>query len=130
MLTNTGADARPEALALDLAVAALDALPRRLERWAPAGPPPAELDGLLGPWWTEGEQIVLSLRGGRFQGELLGGPPGRNISWFEPDGVDRWRVAEGRERGELLRVVRGEDGAVTKLYFATYPLTRAPSTFG
>lgn len=130
VLTNTGAEAAPERLALDLAVAALDALPRTPALWMPAGPPPAELDGILGPWWTEGEEIVLSLRGGRFRGELVGGTPGRNISWFEPGGVDRWRVVEGRECGELLRAVRGDDGTVTKLYFATYPLTRAPSTFG
>ena len=58
------------------------------------------------------------------------GLPGRTVSFFEPDGADRWRVVEGRERGELLRAVRDESGAITKLYFATYPLTRAPSTFG
>jgi len=130
VLTNTGAEAAPEALALDLAVAALDALPRTPALWAPAGAAPPELDGMLGIWWTEGEEMILSLRGGRFQATLVGGIAGRNISWFEADGVDRWRVVEGRERGELLRAVRGEDGAVTKLYFATYPLTRAPSTFG
>jgi len=38
-------------------------------------------------------------------------------------------VVEGRERGELLRAVRDESGAVTKLYFVTYPLTREPSSF-
>jgi len=32
--------------------------------------------------------------------------------------------------GELLRVVRDDTGMPTKLYFATYPLTRAASTFG
>ena len=130
VLTNTGAEAAPEALALDLAVATLDALPRTPPVWEPAACAPAELDGILGQWWTEGERVVLALRGGRFQAELVGGPVGRNVSFFEPDGVDRWRVVEGRERGELLRAVRGDDGAVTKLYFATYPLTRAPSTFG
>jgi hypothetical protein len=100
------------------------------EPWSPQDAVPPEVDGVLGHWWTEGAQIVLSLRSGRFQAELIGGAVGRNISWFEPDGADRWRVAEGRERGELLRAVRGEDGAVTKLYFATYPLTREPQTFG
>jgi len=130
VLTNTSAGARPEALAVDLAVAALDALPRMPELWAPTPGLPAELEGILGLWWTEGEQIVLSLRRGRFQAELVGGTPGRNISWLEPDGADRWRVVEGRERGELVRAVRDEDGAAAKLYFATYPLTRAPSTFG
>jgi hypothetical protein len=52
------------------------------------------------------------------------------VSIFEPDRPDAFRVAEGRERGELLRVVRDADGAVAKLYWATYPVTRAPSTFG
>ena len=130
VLTNTGAEADPETLALDLAVAALDAMPRTPPLWTPAGAAPTELEGILGQWWTEGEEMTLSLRGGRFQAELVGGTPGRNISWFEPDGGDRWRVVEGRERGELLRAVRDDDGAVTKLYFATYPLTRAPTTFG
>ena len=130
VLTNTSAEARPVALALDLAVAALDAVPRPAPPWAPGGVVPTELEGVLGHWWTEGDPIVLSLRCGRFRAELVGGPPGRSVSWFEADGVDRWRVVEGRERGELLRAVRDEQGAVTRLYLATYPLTRAPSTFG
>ncbi len=85
---------------------------------------------MLGQWWTEGSEIVLSLRGGRFRADLTEGTPGRNVSYFEADGPDRWRVVEGRERGELLRAVRAEDGTVEKLYFATYPLTRTPATFG
>ena len=129
VLTNTGAGAGPLALAFDLAAAALDALPRTAELWAPAAIPP-DLDGMLGQWWTEGSEIVLSLRGGRFRAEVTGGTPGRNVSYFEADGPDRWRVVEGRERGELLRAVRADDGTVEKLYFATYPLTRTPSTFG
>jgi hypothetical protein len=93
------------------------------------GAPPG-LEPLLGRWWTEGDEVVLACRGGRFQAELVGGPEGRNVSFLEPDGDDRWRVAEGRERGELLLAVRDAGGTVTKLYFATYPLTREPSTFG
>ena len=49
---------------------------------------------------------------------------------FERDGEDRFRTISGDERGELLRVVRGEDGEVVKLYWATYPFTRAPEIFG
>jgi CubicO group peptidase (beta-lactamase class C family) len=130
VLTNTGAEARVEALALDLADTALDALPRTPSLWQPGGTVPPELEGVLGLWWTEGDQIVLSIRDGRFQADLVNGPPGRKVSWLEPDGPDRWRVVEGRERGELLRAVRDESGAVTKLYFVTYPLTREPSAFG
>ena len=130
VLTNTGAAADPGVLALDLAVAALDGLPRTPPLWKPGSAAPVELDGILGRWWTEGEEVVLALRDGHFQAELVGGARGLSVSFLEPDGVDRWRVVEGRERGELLRAVRGDDGLVTKLYLATYPLTRAPSTFG
>jgi hypothetical protein len=51
------------------------------------------------------------------------------VSWLTRDGDDRWRIVEGRELGELLRVVRDDTGAAAKLYVATYPLTRAPSAF-
>ena len=130
VLTNTGAQAAPATLALDLAEAALDALPRTPPPWVPGDGAPPGLEPLLGRWWTEGDEVVLACRGGRFQAELVGGPEGRNVSFLEPDGDDRWRVAEGRERGELLLAVRDAGGTVTKLYFATYPLTREPSTFG
>jgi hypothetical protein len=129
VLTNTGAGAGPEKLALDLAVAAIEALPPVTEPWRPGEPAPPELEPLLGPWWTEGHQLVLGWRGGRLEAKLLGGVPGRDTSYFEPDGGDRFRCVEGRERGELLRVVRGAGGEVEKLYFATYPLRREPSTF-
>ena len=53
----------------------------------------------------------------------------RHASVFEPEAPDRFRVAEGRERGELLRVVRDDAGLVVKLYWATYPVTRDPQSF-
>jgi CubicO group peptidase (beta-lactamase class C family) len=129
VLTNTGAGASPEKLALDLATAAIAAFPPAAERWEAGEPAPAEVEPLLGPWWTEGHEIVLAWRNGRLEAKLLGGVPGRDTSYFEPDGEDRYRSVEGRERGELLRVVRDSTGAVEKLYFATYPLRREPSTF-
>jgi CubicO group peptidase (beta-lactamase class C family) len=130
VLMNTSANADPIALSLDLLVAALDGAPRTPALWSPGAAPPSELAGMLGSWWTEGEEMILSLRGGRFQAELPAGPPGRTISFFEHVGPDRWRVVEGRERGEVLRAVRDESGSITKLYFATYPLTRTPTPFG
>lgn len=129
VLMNTGAGADPGALALDLAEAALDESVRPTAPWQPA-PASDEVRPLLGPWWSEGELLVCSWRDGRLRLELVAGPEGRNVSWLEVDGEDRWRVVEGRELGEVLRVVRDDDGEPTKLYFATYPLTRAPSTFG
>jgi hypothetical protein len=72
---------------------------------------------------------VLAWRRGRLEAKLVGGVPGRDTSFFAPEGDDVYRCVEGRERGELLRVVRDGGGAVEKLYFATYPLRREPATF-
>ena len=129
VLTNTSAGAQPEALALELAKEVIEALPPEPEPWRPGEPPPSDLVPLLGPWWTEGHQLVVGWRGGRLQARLVEGTPGRDTSYFEREDEDLFRCVEGRERGELLRVVRDEDGAVRKLYFATYPLLREPSTF-
>jgi hypothetical protein len=68
-------------------------------------------------------------KGGRLELELPAGPPGRNVSWLTPEADDRWRVVEGRELGEQLRVVRDEAGEPVRLYLATYPLTRGPAAF-
>jgi CubicO group peptidase (beta-lactamase class C family) len=130
VLASASTAAHAEELALDLASAALDALPRLPNEWRSDGGAPAEIASLLGQWWTEGDELLLRYRNGHLEAELVAGPEGRRISVFAPDGVDRYRVVEGRERGELLRIVRGGDGEVVKLYFATYPVTRAPRTFG
>ena len=96
---------------------------------ARGGARPTEIEPLLGRWWTEGHELVFSWRGGRLEARLVDGPPGRDVSRFEPEGDDSFRVVEGRERGELLRVVRDAAGAVEKLYFATYRVRREPSAF-
>ena len=129
VLTNTSAGGKPEALALDLAKAAIEALPAEPEPWQPGESPPEDVADLLGRWWSEGHELVFAWRGGRLQARLVDGAPGRDTSFFERLDDDRWRIVEGRERGELLRVIRGAAGEVEKLYFATYPLTRTASTF-
>jgi CubicO group peptidase (beta-lactamase class C family) len=129
VLTNTSAGGKPEALALELAKAAIEALPAETDAWLPGAEPPEGVAELLGRWWSEGHELVFSWRGERLQARLVDGAPGRDTSFFDPVDAGRWRVVEGRERGELLRVVRDEAGAVEKLYFATYPLTRTASTF-
>jgi hypothetical protein len=129
VLCNTGAGTRPESLALDLAVAALDELPRIPEAWRADGGPAADVVPILGRWWSEGSELVLSWSGGRLRLELVDGPPGRSVSWLRREEDDRWRIVEGRELGELLRVTRDDAGVPVKLYVATYPLTRAPAAF-
>ena len=63
------------------------------------GRPPPELEPLLGRWWTEGDEIVLSCRGGRFRAELVGGPAGRSMSYVR---ARRRRSLAGR-RGPRAR---------------------------
>ena len=130
VLASASTRAKAEELAVDLVLAAGEALPRPPVLWRPDGGPPAEVVPLLGDWWIEGDPLVISFRDGRLQAELVTGSPDRNVSWFAQETPDRFRVVEGRERGELLRVVRDESGEVVKLYLATYPVTRAPMVFG
>ena len=127
VLCNTGAGARPEELALDLAEAVLSGIERRPRAWRPDDGAPADVEPLLGRWWSEGNELVLTWRDERLRLELVDGPSGRSVSWLTREGDDRWRIVEGRELGELLRVARDDDGGPVKLYVATYPLTRAPA---
>jgi len=110
---KTSANADPTALSLDLLVATLDGAPRTPALWSPAPDPPAELDGVLGSWWTEGEEMILSLRGGRFQAELRDGAPGRTVSFFEPTAADRWRIVEDIRRRFL-------GSRIGELYYSVY----------
>lgn len=71
----------------------------------------------------------MRYRDGRLEIELIGGPVGRSVSVLAQEATDRFRIAEGREHGEVVRVVRDVDGAIAKLYFATYPMAREPSSF-
>jgi CubicO group peptidase (beta-lactamase class C family) len=130
VLANAGAQVRVDEIALELAEATIDLHPPAPATWTPAGAAPATIEPLLGRWWTEGYELILTWRGGALWGELLGASAWNRHSRFEPDGVDRWRCVEGRERGELLRTVRDDDGTPVRLYFATYPCSREPSTFG
>ena len=128
VLVNSSAGAEPDTVGLDLVEAALDALRRTPEPWRP-GDVPADVAPMLGRWWSEGSELELAWLGGRLRLQAFSYPVGRDLSWLAREGADRWRIAEGRELGELLRVVRDDTGAPVKLYVATYPLTRAPTAF-
>lgn len=114
------------ALAAELITSVLDADPVPEEPWVPERDRP-ELAGILGPWWMEGSQLVFEVRDGDLCCHFAGAPAARGR--FEQDGTDRWRVAEGYERGELLEVDRDGAGRVERMHLATYALTREPSAF-
>jgi CubicO group peptidase (beta-lactamase class C family) len=132
LVTNASTPATAvEEITAELVERSLELFAADREPWHAESAPPPEVEELLGIWWTEGTPFVFWWEDGRLRARPTETDKPRAVSVFEPAGPDVFRVSEGRERGELLRVVRdaGGGGAVTKLYWATYPVTRAPSTF-
>lgn len=130
VLCNTSAGAAPEALALDLVCTALDESPPPIPPWRPGPAAPPELAALVGRWWSEGDAFTFSVRDGRLEARKDADPDTKPPAVFEPEGADCYRTVAGREEGERLRVERDSSGAVTRLFWATYPFTRDPRTFG
>lgn len=126
VVTNSSAGVAIAALGVDLADAVADALPADPKAWRPGEPVPDELVGVLGPWWSEGAEFVFRYREGRLEAQPRDGAPGEELTHFVREGDDRYRAADGRERGELLLVARNEHGEVERLEFAGYPFTRRP----
>ncbi|MEV0129395.1 serine hydrolase domain-containing protein [Dactylosporangium sp. NPDC050688] len=111
---------------LDVLDAVLDREPVRVAPWRPRTPPPEQIAPLTGRWWWMGREHEV----GWADGELVVTPltPARTPWRFVPDGPtpDLWRGRSGDNDGELLRVVRDEDGAVVALDIATFVLSRDP----
>jgi CubicO group peptidase (beta-lactamase class C family) len=129
VLCNNTAAFEPGVFVGELVDAWLENDPPAATPWAPGVPVPADIEPLLGHWWTEGSEFVLSWRDGHLQALPAGAPPTLAPAVFEREG-EAFRTVSGREQGELLRVVKDEGGTVRKLYWATYPLTRQPLIFG
>jgi CubicO group peptidase (beta-lactamase class C family) len=128
VLTATGSWPKLIETGLKLAETAADELAAAPDEWRPGEAPPEDVAPLLGRWWSEGSEFVFSWRGGMLEARLADVPSVLPPARFEREGDDLWRTVSGRERGEVLRVVR-ENGAVTKLYWATYPFTREAKSF-
>ena len=124
---NSSSRALTVTLAGDVLDAVLDDTPTLTQAWVPEERH-RDLEELLGSWWSEGEELVLEVR----QGSLwMRVPRGAaiNETRFGRESQATFRAVEGRERGELLELVRSGDGSLEKLYFATYAVTRAPRAF-
>jgi CubicO group peptidase (beta-lactamase class C family) len=130
VLTNGGAGVTISALGVALSKAVADFYPAVPLEWKPGEEAPDELKGVLGAWWTEGHQLVFSFRNGKLESVFPEARLDLGRSVYERESDDVYRVASGYERGELLRILRDDDGTPTKMYFATYPVTRSPETFG
>lgn len=127
VLTNSGSWPKLGETGLRLAETVLDELPAEPEAWRPGERPLEQVEELLGRWWSEGSEFVFVWRRGRLEAQTAE-PSVLPPAVFEPEGPDRWRTVSGRERGELLRMVRDDDGTLVKFYWATYPFTRAPAS--
>ena len=125
-----GETVAPAELALALVAKARERIPPEPETWRPSAPPPPELASALGRWWSEGSEFVFRWHDGRLEARMAEAAEWQPWSRFEPLDGDRFRTVFGRERGELLRLVRDADGKVTRMYWATYPLSREPEVTG
>jgi CubicO group peptidase (beta-lactamase class C family) len=130
VLANTSAAADPGGLAVDLALRVVDEDPDPALTWQPGPPVPPQVEELLGQWWSEGTAYAFSARDGRLEIKAVDAPRTADPAVLAEEGADRFRVVSGRAQGELLRVVRRDDGTVDRLYWATYPVTRDPRVFG
>jgi CubicO group peptidase (beta-lactamase class C family) len=122
IFTNASPGFSIDAEGVALAAQAADLMAPMPRPWRPTEPPPPELDGVLGNWWTEGWEFVLTYREGSLRAAAAGSV--REPAVFEPVGPDRYRTVSGRERGELLEIHRDGDGRPVRLSWATYAMTR------
>jgi CubicO group peptidase (beta-lactamase class C family) len=130
VLTNEGAGVTISVLGIALSRAVAAAYRPVPREWRPGDAPPPEIEGLLGQWWSEGHPLVFTYRDGNLESVFPEARLDLGRSVYQQEGDDLFRIREGYERGELLRVVRDAEGVPVKLYFATYPVTREPTTFG
>jgi len=129
VLTNSST-ARIGAFAAGLVARTVELHPPAPEPWRAEEPPPAELASALGRWWLEGDELVFSWRRGRLEARDTLAEDWEPPAVFEREDGDRWRTVSGPEHGEQLLLERDADGAVARMYWAGYVLTRAPRPFG
>ena len=77
-----------------------------------------------------GDSRTRVYRKGRLEARYEGSEDWEPPAVFERAEDDRWRTISGPEHGELLRLERGGDGGIGRMYWATYLLTREPTPFG
>jgi hypothetical protein len=125
-----GGSVSPSELALSLVDKTRERFAVEAMAWEPGTPPPDELVGALGRWWSEGAEFVFRWHDERLEARWTEAPDWQPWTRFEHLDADRFRTVSGRERGELLRLVRDDEGTVTRMYWATYPFTREPEVTG
>jgi CubicO group peptidase (beta-lactamase class C family) len=113
-------------LGLDLVRATVEEWPVAPEPWRVGEPPPEEVVPLLGIWFMEATGLVFRWREGRLEARYDEMADWEQSAVYERETADRWRTVSGPERGEALRIERAEDGSVSRMIWAGYPVTREP----
>ncbi|MBU2665935.1 beta-lactamase family protein [Actinoplanes bogorensis] len=109
-------------VALEALTAVIDAEPVAVTPWQPPVPPTGEAALLVGRWWWMGREYEIAPDG---DGVVMTGPQHR--SRFVRETPDQWRGVEGGNEGEVLRILRTDEGGVAALDIATFVFTRDPA---
>lgn len=112
-------------VAAELVEIVAESEPRIPEPWRPLPEVDAELLALTGPWYWGTRANILRLTPGRgLELQTLNGK-GRGTRFTAcADGT--WIGLDGYYAGEILRVVRNDDGSVNHLDLGSFVFTREP----
>lgn len=130
VLMNNTASTAPAAHAIDLGAYVVAHDPEPISPWVPGTIEPPELMPLVGQWFSEGNEHIFFVEGGRLKSRLRAAGTDAAPSVFEPIDADRLRTVSGPEQGEQLVIRRRTDGSVAQLNWATYKFTREAIAFG
>jgi CubicO group peptidase (beta-lactamase class C family) len=105
----------------------LDLEPRRVTPWQPAAAEPdADVLELLGRWWWMGREYELRHDAAADELVMHSLTRARTPVRLRREAKDTWRGTSGENHGELMRVLRGDDGMPAALDIATFVFTRTP----
>ncbi|WP_127501517.1 serine hydrolase domain-containing protein [Actinoplanes solisilvae] len=108
-------------VALEALTAAVEAEPTLPLPWLPPAAPTGEAATVVGRWWWMGREFEITA-----DGEALDMTGPNHSTRFTREGPDRWRGITGDNEGEILQILRAEDGAVSALDIATFVFSRDP----
>jgi CubicO group peptidase (beta-lactamase class C family) len=103
-------------------IAAVDAEPDAPKPWRPPVIPAGESAALVGRWWWMGREYEVGADGESLE---MTGPHHR--SRFVREAPDRWRGVEGDNEGEVLALLRDDEGEVVGMDIATFVFSRNPA---
>ncbi len=129
VLMNSSTPGDPAAFAAALVDLVLDREPPEPDPWVPGHEVPGDLRPLLGRWYSEGRPWDFSVRQGTLEVRSPAWPAERESWPFERVADGDLRTTSGAERHERLRIVRGADGRVESLRWASYRMTRQALAF-